>query len=216
MTDRAKILLYNYYGGGGMTKYYFEAYNVLGDSSVKIWHDNPISIDPNQSFVTLTNTNMPGLLTCPAGDAAAYEYIQITVKNTQGNPMPGLLPSEFAFTLSPTLGTDYYGTLACTFTPVDLATNGNGEIRFSIKGDTSIVGNISIRVRVEGVPLNDVDTLPCKSWDCYCDGLAALGDFVVFGQDYGTTHYRSDFSWDGTVGVADFVVFGQHYGHRHL
>ncbi len=29
--------LYQHYGGGGMSKYYFEEYNVLGDSSVKIW-----------------------------------------------------------------------------------------------------------------------------------------------------------------------------------
>jgi len=34
MTDMALIYLYNHYGGGGSSKYYFEGYNVLGDASV--------------------------------------------------------------------------------------------------------------------------------------------------------------------------------------
>ena len=37
MTNMGLYYLYQYYSGGGMTKYYFEEYNVLGDSSVKIW-----------------------------------------------------------------------------------------------------------------------------------------------------------------------------------
>jgi hypothetical protein len=38
MTNMALYYLYEYYGGSGLTKYYFEEYNVLGDSSVKIWN----------------------------------------------------------------------------------------------------------------------------------------------------------------------------------
>ena len=41
MTNMALYYLYQNYGGGGLTKYYFEEYNVLGDSSVKIWRTNP-------------------------------------------------------------------------------------------------------------------------------------------------------------------------------
>ena len=41
MTNMALYYLYQYYGGGGYSQYYFEAYNVLGDSSVKIWRSNP-------------------------------------------------------------------------------------------------------------------------------------------------------------------------------
>jgi hypothetical protein len=37
MTNMGLFYLYQEYGGGGLTQYYFEAYNVLGDSSVKIW-----------------------------------------------------------------------------------------------------------------------------------------------------------------------------------
>jgi len=38
MTNMGLYYLYQYYGGSGLTKYYFEAYNVLGDSSVKLWN----------------------------------------------------------------------------------------------------------------------------------------------------------------------------------
>lgn len=41
MTNMGLYYLYQYYGGGGMSKYYFEEYNVLGDSSIKIWRNNP-------------------------------------------------------------------------------------------------------------------------------------------------------------------------------
>ena len=44
MTNMALFYLYQYYSGGGSSKYYFEEYNVLGDSSVKVWRDQP---DPN-------------------------------------------------------------------------------------------------------------------------------------------------------------------------
>jgi hypothetical protein len=37
MTNMALFYLYEHYGGGGMSQDYFEKYNVLGDSSVKIW-----------------------------------------------------------------------------------------------------------------------------------------------------------------------------------
>jgi hypothetical protein len=43
MTNMGLYYLYQHYSGGGMSKYYFEEYNVLGDSSVKIWHDTPNS-----------------------------------------------------------------------------------------------------------------------------------------------------------------------------
>ena len=48
MTNMALNYLYEYYGGSGLTKYYFEEYNVLGDSSVKIWNGGTnINTPPN-------------------------------------------------------------------------------------------------------------------------------------------------------------------------
>jgi len=41
MTDMGLYYVYENYSGGGMSKYYFEAYNVNGDPSAVIWSDNP-------------------------------------------------------------------------------------------------------------------------------------------------------------------------------
>lgn len=46
MTNMGLYYLYQHYGGGGMTQDYFEKYNVLGDSSVKIWRGS-INSPPN-------------------------------------------------------------------------------------------------------------------------------------------------------------------------
>ena len=217
MTDRAKALLYQYYGGGGMTKYYFEAYNVLGDSSVQIWREIPNQIDPAQSFVTLTHTNMPGMTTCPKGDGPAYKYVKVTVKNTQGQPVSGIPASGFTFQVMPLPGTRYYGLFTVTLNPVDIQTNVSGEIRFNITTTTSIVGNVTIKATVQGVRLNDIDTLGVKSYDMiYPDGDVDLSDFALFAQDYFRgTAWRSDYSWDGLVNLIDFSMFAPHYGHRH-
>ncbi|MGB8656728.1 MAG: C25 family cysteine peptidase [Candidatus Zixiibacteriota bacterium] len=37
MTDKALWYLYQYYGGGGLSLYYLDAYNVMGDPSVDLW-----------------------------------------------------------------------------------------------------------------------------------------------------------------------------------
>jgi hypothetical protein len=170
-------------------------------------------IDPSQSFVILTNENLPHLITCPVGDAPLYQNLKVTCKDGSGTPMPGIPASAFTFTLG-NGGATWYGTLSCTFTPVDTQTDANGEIRFTIKGDTSIVGNMTIQATVQGVPLNDIDTLPCKSVDYDTNGVVGLGDFVIFGGDYGKAGWRSDFSGDGLVSLSDFVTFGGHYGHH--
>jgi hypothetical protein len=41
MTDMGLYYVYENYSGGGLSKYYFEAYNILGDPSVKIWTYSP-------------------------------------------------------------------------------------------------------------------------------------------------------------------------------
>lgn len=41
MTNQALLYLYQHYAGGGMTLYYFQEYNLLGDPSHKIWKDDP-------------------------------------------------------------------------------------------------------------------------------------------------------------------------------
>ena len=41
MTDLALYYVYENYSGGGYSQYYFEAYNILGDASIKLWRNDP-------------------------------------------------------------------------------------------------------------------------------------------------------------------------------
>ncbi|MCU0850796.1 MAG: C25 family cysteine peptidase [Candidatus Thermoplasmatota archaeon] len=66
MTNMGLFYLYQEYGGGGMTQYYFEAYNVLGDSSVEIWR--------GQSPGENTPPQTPAKPTGPTTGEAGVEY----------------------------------------------------------------------------------------------------------------------------------------------
>jgi hypothetical protein len=66
MTNKGLLYLYEYYGGGGMSQYYFEEYNVLGDSSVEIWR--------GQSPGENTPPQTPAKPTGPATGEAGVEY----------------------------------------------------------------------------------------------------------------------------------------------
>ena len=65
MTNMGLYYLYQHYSGGGMSQYYFEEYNVLGDSSVKIWR--------GESNVN-TPPNTPDKPTGPATGEIGIEY----------------------------------------------------------------------------------------------------------------------------------------------
>jgi len=74
MTNMALYYLYQHYSGGGMSQYYFEEYNVLGDSSVKIWRDQP-------------NPNIPpNTPSEPSGSATGLIGIEYTFTATTTDP----------------------------------------------------------------------------------------------------------------------------------
>jgi len=67
MTDEALYEVYQYYSGGGLSKYYFECYNILGDPSINldtglIWEDDVGVID----IITPSETTPEGLTTVSA------------------------------------------------------------------------------------------------------------------------------------------------------
>lgn len=149
-----------------------------------------------------------GMATCPAGDGPAYQNITVTAKRSDTTPIEGIPYSSFFFTVT---GGDV------TITHVDDETDANGEIRFEMVGDETIVlldpDFLTIEVQIYTVVLNDSDDLECNSYDINQDDAVGLADFSAFSQDYGSAEKRSDFNWDGTVGLADFSQFSQHYGH---
>ena len=70
-----------------------------------------------------------------------------------------------------------------------------------------------MQVTVSGVAINDVDVLPCNSFDIDLDGDVDLIDFAEFADQYLTANSESDFDFNGTVELPDFSMFAAHYVH---
>jgi len=86
MTDKALWRLYTYYSGGGLSKYYLDVYNVLGEPSVDLWTyvaeamlvDYPASIFQGSNTVTITvekSGSVPvyGALVCLYKEGEVFE-----------------------------------------------------------------------------------------------------------------------------------------------
>lgn len=158
--------------------------------------------DPDLSDVVLGPD--PGMATCPAGDGPAYEYITVTAKRADATPIEAIPYNSFFFTVTG-------GNVVISH--VDAETDPQGEIRFDVVGDETIVGQITVEVQIYTVVLNQSDLLDCNSFDLNEDDQVSLQDFTIFSGDYGGTAQRSDFNWDGAVGLQDFTLFSAHYGH---
>ncbi|MBN1860203.1 MAG: hypothetical protein JW840_01945 [Candidatus Thermoplasmatota archaeon] len=65
MTNKALYSLWQHYSGGGLSQYYLEAYNVMGDPSLVIWRDSP---NPN------IPPDTPGEPTGPTTGQIGREY----------------------------------------------------------------------------------------------------------------------------------------------
>lgn len=179
-------------------------------------------IDADLSYVTLTGDRMFGMMTCPIGDGPSYQYVKVTVRDSGDEPIVGLPADRFVFDISLGPDTYIYGDLSCTFSPIDAATDANGEICFECTADTAITGDYTtndpgilfIEAIVDGTPLTDIDEMECRSPDYIPDGDVDLSDLVFFAQDFFNNGQRSDFNWDGSCSLIDLVLFAQHYGHR--
>ncbi|MFH1134161.1 MAG: DUF2341 domain-containing protein [Nanoarchaeota archaeon] len=197
----------------GWRIYYVDNGGLVSPTDVMTFRiGNATPVDPERSFVTLTNSNWPGMTTCPIRDGPAYQYVQVTALDAQGLPVPGVPAARFTFATDVMPGTQYVEPLTCDFIAVDQETNASGQIRFNATCG-SVVGNLTIQGFVDGQQINDLDVLPVKSMDLTVDGQISLTDFSMFAQDYTTTQWRSDFTWDGIVGLTDFSMFAQHYTH---
>ena len=121
MTNKGLLYLYEHYSGGGMSQYYFEEYNVLGDSSVKVWRGQ-------------ANVNTP---------PAAPEK--------PSGPGTGEIGIEYTFTTSTTdaQNSDVYYLVSWGDTIGDwLGPYASGET-VSLKHTWSLVGEYSITVKAK-------------------------------------------------------------------
>jgi hypothetical protein len=198
--------------------YWPQYYLIAGPGAGVDWHPDgaqPSAVDPSTSYINLTHVNMPGLTTCPKGDGPQYRFIQIHVKDASGQPLPNISAWNIVLEGTPVEPTYYYRNFELNLTPWDLQTDSLGKIRYTLRGNTSIYGNISWTAIVQGVELNSHPVLRVKTFDYDLSGMVGLGDFTLFARDYTHVVYRSDFDFNGVVGLSDFTLFGGHYSHRH-
>ncbi|MFH1689811.1 MAG: hypothetical protein ABIE42_06180 [Candidatus Eisenbacteria bacterium] len=158
--------------------------------------------DPDNSFVAVGPDG--GMTTCPSGDGPTFQYVTVTAMRSDMSPIQGIPSSSFFFTIT---GGDVQ-RLA-----VDSETDFNGEIRFELLANESIVGTITIECQIYTVVLNDSDSVDCISLDVNEDGHVGLQDYTLFSADYGGVEPRSDFDWSGGVDQPDFDMLIEHYGH---
>lgn len=81
MTDMGLFYLYENYSGGGRTKYYYEAYNVNGDPSVRLWTDDPskppetpTKPDGPDEWIPFEEVTFSSTTTDPDGDSIYYLF----------------------------------------------------------------------------------------------------------------------------------------------
>ena len=72
MTDKALLHLYNHYGGGGLSKYYLDVYNVLGEPSVDLWTYVAESLFVNYPAIILQGPNTITLTVQESGSVPVY------------------------------------------------------------------------------------------------------------------------------------------------
>ena len=185
MTDKALWNLYQYYSGGGMSRYYLDVYNVMGDPSVDLWTyvaqsldvDFPPSVSPGANTVNIT-VQTSGGLPVPVYGALVCLYKEGEVFET------GYTDASGQLTLYPspiTLGQIDVTVTAHNFLPFV----GSMEVGSKI-GDVTGDGEITIADVVflinylyKDGPAPD----PLELGDVNCDDVIDIGD-VVYLIDY--------------------------------
>jgi hypothetical protein len=160
---------------------------------------------PNRSHVDLTYPHL--MTTCPAGDGPAYQYVQAFAITKDGDPIEGLPSSEFSFAVDGDV----------TVTPVEEATNENGLVHFTLRGNESIVRLdpdwLHVECTIADVRLNDADSLHVNSFDLNGDGRVDKDDVAIFQSLYLENDLRADYYRDGVVDMKDLSFLVDHDGH---
>jgi hypothetical protein len=178
MTDKALWYLYQYYDGEGLSLYYLDAYNVMGDPSVDMWTKVAESL-----YVNFRHTISPGTNT-----------VTITVQKSDSVPVGGALVCLYKEgEIFETGYTDALGQITMypspdTFGYVDLAVTAHNFLPFvdSIQvglriGDVTNDGEVNLGDLVfltNYLYRNGTAPDPPEMGDVNCNGEVNLGDLV--------------------------------------
>lgn len=117
--------VYTYYSGGGQSRYYFEAYNLMGDPSADIWitppnamtatHPEVVFIGQSELTVTVTagGAPQPNALVCAYMEGQAYEvgYTNLSGQATLTLDPTPLVPGTMFVTATKHDRTPYLGSI---------------------------------------------------------------------------------------------------------
>jgi hypothetical protein len=178
MTDRALYHLYQYYSGGGYTRYYLDCYNIMGDPSIDLWTSVAESL----------------YVDCPTTVSTGTNPANITVQESGGAPVFGALVCLYKDgEVFETGYTDALGQLTLYPSPlttgfVDITVTAHNHLPFR---DVIEVGQKKGDLTGDGqVDIGDVVYLinylyrsgpapnPPDIGDVNCDGTTDLGDVV--------------------------------------
>ncbi len=178
MTDKALEYLYQYYGGEGLSRYYLDAYNVMGDPSVDLWTKASGSmnvtftptIGPGTSEITFTVMSADST---PIGRALVCLYKRDEVFQTGLTDLLGqltLYPSpRFPGTMNLTVSAHNYLPLVDSI----LVLSGKGDVT----GDGQInLGDLVFIINY--LYKNGLPPDPLTRGDVNCDDKIDLGDLV--------------------------------------
>ncbi len=178
MTDKALWYVYQYYGGGGLSRYYLDVYNIMGDPSVDLWTyvaeslyvDFPSSIPTGANTVNISVQKAGGL---PVYGALVCLYKEGEVFET------GYTDASGQLTLYPDPLTS--GQIKLTVTAHNLLPFSDSIEVGTQKGDLNGDGQITVSDVVflinylyRGGPPPD----PWELGDVNCDEEINLGDVV--------------------------------------
>ncbi len=178
MTDRALYHLYQYYSGGGYSKYYLDCYNIMGDPSIDLWTSPAGSL-----YVDFPPFVVPGTNT-----------VNITVQESGATPVLGALVCLYKDgEVFETGYTDDMGQLILYPSPltsgfVNITVTAHNHLPFmdsmevgTPKGDVTGDGMINlgdvvflVNYLYRGGPAPD----PLDMGDVNCDGTVDIGDVV--------------------------------------
>jgi hypothetical protein len=178
MTDKALWHLYNHYNGGGMSRYYLDMYNVLGEPSVDLWTyvadsvfvDYPAAIPQGSDTVTITvekSGSVPvyGALVCLHKEGEVFE-----TGYTDVNGEVALYPSPVTM-----------GSVDVTVTAHNcLPHQGTMEVASRI-GDSNNDGKIDIAdvvFLINYLFIEGPEPDPWENGDVTCNGEISIEDVI--------------------------------------
>ena len=156
--------------------------------------------DPDQSSVVLLDDCW---VYCPASDQDLNNLI-VTVRNAAGDPLAGILATDFTVDLD---------GMAATATPADTATNAAGELQFDLVQTAGSCDTYTITVMVYTITLSDTPVVETRDVDLDHNGCVAGGDGAIFGLQWATAGPCADFDCSGIVAGGDGAIFGLHWSH---